>query len=450
MQLSEIAAAVEGRAQGRIEVTAICTDTRAIEPGCLFICLKGDRFDGHDFVEEALAKGAAAILCSEPLSLAAPQVWVPDTGVALLRLAAYYRRKFTLPVVGLTGSVGKTTTKEMVFAVLSQKYKTLKNEGNLNNAIGLPLTVFRLDASYEAAVLEMGMADFGEIAALTRVAQPDIGILTNIGVSHIETLGSRENILKAKLEILEGMAPDAPLLLNLDDPLLQTVRDTGRPMITYGIHNPDCQYRGVNIAHEGLSTHFELAYNGKRSTVTLPTVGEHNVYNALAAFAAGQFLGVPPDLAAQGLQGYEPAGMRQRIRDYQGITVIEDCYNAAPDSMRASLGTLRDLPARKRVAVLGDMLELGEIREQAHRDVGAFAADCKPDALFAYGEAAAGYIEGAAKAGFTHCRHFMEKEALTGALLQTLAEGDAVLFKGSRGMKLEEVIQRLYERWDKR
>lgn len=447
IKVSEIAAAIGAYASGEAVIDEVCIDSRQVAPGCLFVAIAGENFDGHDFVDAAVKAGAAAIVSHKDIECAVPVIRVDNTSAALMKIAAFYRMKFPrLHAVGLTGSVGKTTTKDMVHCVLSQKYKTLKNEGNRNNEIGMPLTVLKLDSSYEAAVFEMGMYFFGEISALTRVARPDVGIITNIGVSHIENLGSQENILKAKLELIDGMRPGSPLLLNGDDKFLRSAIISGFAVDYYGIENKDCRFRAEDIRQGQTSTEFVICFDGQKQAVTLPAIGIHHVYDALAAFAAGIVSGVSPQAAADGLNHYMPSGMRQNVVNKNGVTVIEDCYNASPDSMRAALGVLADIPVKRRVAVLGDMNNLGGISQQAHEEIGKFAVE-KADMLLAVGKKAQDYIKGAQSAGGTAV-YFEDKEELASYLAENLCEGDGVLFKASRGMKLEEVIMSLYERWN--
>lgn len=441
LRLKEISAVLGAACGEDKQILSICTDTRKITEGSLFVALVGERFDGHDFVGAAFEKGAVAAVCSKPVDVNGEVLLVENTGTALLEIAAYYRSLFSIPFVGITGSVGKTTTKEMVYAVLSEKYNTLKNEGNLNNEIGLPTTVFRLDSDYEAAILEMGMSAFGEISRLAKVAQPNAGIITKIGVSHIEHLGSREGILKAKLEILDGLKPNAPLIVNGDDDLLGTVALSDRRVIKFGIENENCDYRAVGIEQSGYNTCFTVIYDGGEQSVTIPTVGTHNVYNALSAFAVGLHLGVSPEKAALGLSKYVTSGMRQNVREVNGITVIEDCYNASPDSVRAATEVLSTMKAGTKVLVFGDMLELGEISESAHREVGALVASKGIDRFYTYGEMAALAAESAKENGIGFVKAFDDKAALAAQLRADLKEDDAVLFKASRGMKLEEVIR---------
>ena len=447
LSIREISDALHTSADFDGSISDVCIDNRTVTSGSLFVCIRGERFDGHDFAESALQSGAAAVLCERDLGLS-HEIIVPDTRRALLELAAYYRSLFDIPVAAVTGSVGKTTVKEMTAAVFSSQYRTLKTEGNLNNEIGLPRTLFRLEADTEAAVIEMGMNHAGELSRLSRTAQPTLGIIGNIGVAHIENLGSQENILRAKLEILDGMQPDTPLILNGDDPLLYGAKITGRPVYYYGIDNPYCRFKAYALETTANGTRFTVDFGVGEQQVTLPVPGRHNVYNALAAFTAGFLLSVDPQKAADALAGYTPAGMRQRLRDVGGVRFIEDCYNASPDSVRAALQTLRDMPAKRRIAVLGDMLELGPVSDDAHTQSGVLASENKTDILFTYGERSERTAEAAKAHGMTCVRHFDSKETLAKELLSVLKEGDAVLVKGSRGMKLEDILQIIYEEMD--
>ena len=286
--LQEAAAALGlPQMQAQATLADVCTDTRKIQPGSLFVCLRGERFDGHSFASQAAQLGAAALLVDHPVDADVPQLVVTDTGKALLQLAGWYRRRFQLPVVGLTGSVGKTTTKEFIALVLGAKYNTLKTQGNLNNEIGVPQMLFRLEDSHTAAVIEMGMNHFGEISRLTQAVAPTVGLITNIGVSHIENLGSRAGILQAKLEILEGMAPDAPLIVNIDNDMLRTVKLGDRPLLTFAIDDQSADFTATDIAEQGSTTTFTVHHSTFTQPVTIPTVGKHDVYNALAARAVG-------------------------------------------------------------------------------------------------------------------------------------------------------------------
>lgn len=449
MSTREIAALFGVPVSVDTEVDCVCIDTRKITKGCLFICIKGENFDGNDFAEKALEQGAAAVICNSYAVCGEPAIRVEDTRKALLALASYYRSKFDIPVVALTGSVGKTTTKEMTALVLSGKYKTLKTHGNFNNEIGLPQVLFKLDGDTQAAVIEMGMNHFGEISALSKAAKPTVGLITNIGVSHIENLGSREGIFKAKMEILDGLAPNAPLVVNGDDDFLEKIDDIqGHRVWKFGIHNGD--FRAENIRQDEENTSFDIVFSGGRESVLLPTVGIHNVYDALAAFAVGCLLEVDSASAALMLSRYVPEGMRQKLVKTGGVTFVEDCYNASPDSMRAAVDTLLSLEGTRKIAVLADMLELGGISEQAHRDIGCAVGEAGVDYLLAYGNHSRWMVQGALGKGIRHADFFETKEAVADALAELIEQGDVVLFKASRSMKMEEVIHSVYDRWEKK
>lgn len=447
LKISEIAKAVGGTCNGEAVVNGVCIDSRLAEKGLLYIAIKGENFDGHDFTASALENGAAAAIISHDVDCDGIFIRVEDTRKALIALAHWFRCTFDIPVVGLTGSVGKTTTKEMTWAVLSEKYKAIKTEGNLNNDIGLPRTLLRLEADTEAAVIEMGMSNAGEISVLSQTTEPTIAIISNIGVSHMESLGSRENILKAKLEILDGLRDGCPIMLNGDDPYLVSARIEDRPVFYYGIDSQSCDYRAVDIEQHDNETMFTVVFDGgKTQRIVIPTIGIHNVYNALAAFGTGMQLGVTPNQAAEGLLKYVPSGMRQRVKVVGGIKFIEDCYNASPDSQRAALKMLSSVNAQRKIAVLGDMLELGKISVEAHTNAGLLAAKNKIDVLMTYGENSLATAENAVKCGVPVVKSFLDKKELADALFETLKEGDTVLFKASRGMALEDVINDLYER----
>ena len=446
MKLSEIATALSlDLPCSDRTINAICTDTRGMEPGCLFIAIKGDNFDGHDFVGTAFANGAAAAVCRKGAEAAGEIFYVNDTRQAFLDIARCYRMKFDIPLVGLTGSVGKTTTKDMIACVLCGKYNTLKTEENNNNDIGLSKTILKMETGTEAAVLEMGMRGFGEISVLARAALPTMGVITNIGVSHIERLGSQQGILKAKLEIMEGMDGSSPLFLNADDELLyDAAQKIGHPVVFYGIDNINADYIAKDIVTKDGDTEFDIYFGKQRVRVKLPAIGKHNVLNALCAFAVGMSAGIEQEAAALALESYVPSGMRQKIVRTGGILVVEDCYNASPDSVKASLEAFKLIDGKRKIVVLGDMLELGDYSESAHMSCGEAAAKTKPDALFLYGRYTYSYRKGAETRAQGNIFDFSEKSRLTAALIDYIRDGDALLFKASRGVKLEEVINALY------
>lgn len=448
MSLAEIIQAVDGSFGFPVDtmVSAISTDTRKITENSVFIALKGERFDGHDFAAKAMELGAAAVITERPVE-GAKCIIVDSTAKALLDLANFYRRKFDIPLIGVTGSVGKTTTKDIIACVVSRKYKTLKTQGNLNNEIGLPQTLFGLDREYEAAVIEMGMSHFGEISRLSMCACPTCAVITNIGVSHIENLGTQENILKAKLEILDGADYDAPLILCKDDKLLAGAEIHGeRRVVYYSVKKKDCEVYASDIETYESSVSFTVNYHEGRIGAVIHCLGEHNVKNALAAFCVGLELGIDPEEIVKGIADFRPEGMRQNIVVKNGVRFILDCYNAAPDSMKASLSVLSQTrTSGKRYAVLADMLELGKNSRQYHKTVGKYAATSKADMLLCFGKNSHYYIEGAVQSGFPEesCLYFDDRQKISEYLKDVLREGDTVLLKGSRGMRLEEVVNAL-------
>jgi len=377
-----------------VPITAVVTDSRKVQPGCIFVCFPGERVDGHDYAAKAYQAGAEYVIANHPVE-GVPEdhlVICESSYLAMIRMASNYRTLFSPLMIGVTGSVGKTTTKEFCYAVLSAFGNTLKTEGNQNNEIGLPNTLFRLEDTTQYAVVEMGMSHLGEIARLVRAARPSAGIITMIGVSHLENLGTRENILKAKMEICQGLPDGAPLVLNADDDLLPTAQIPGRLRpVWFGIRSSSADVRAINIHTVGEGTGFTLVDNVDGETyefsVTIPTAGVHTVYDALAAYTAATRLGLERARAARALASYQTTGMRQNIVQHGGVTFIEDCYNASPDSMKAALQILHDRqpgPGGRRIAVLGDMLELGAASEPGHRQTGKWAADAA-DLLVAYG-----------------------------------------------------------------
>ena len=431
-----------------LPINAVVTDSRKVAPGCVFVCFPGVRVDGHTFAAGAYKNGAAYVIANHPVE-GVPEdrtVVVPSSHMAMVRMASNYRMLFSPKMIGVTGSVGKTTTKEFCYAVLSAFGKTLKTEGNQNNEIGLPNTLFRLEPDTEYAVVEMGMSNLGEIERLARCARPNAGIITMVGVSHLESLGTRENILKAKMEICAGLPDGAPLALNADNDLLPTAQIPPRLRpVWFGIDAENADVRAVDIAPAGTGTSFTLVDKefGKFE-VTIPTAGRHTVYDALAAYAAATRLGLDAARAAAALADYRTTGMRQNIVEKQGVTVIEDCYNASPDSMKAALSVLHDLPVQgRRIALLGDMLELGDATETGHRQTGEWAAGAGVDLLIAYGSLSTAMAE-AAKAKEVSVIHCQTAQEVVQCLQQNVHSGDALLAKASHAMGLEDVLQKFY------
>ena len=447
LTLSELSRAVGGRLlnadAAEVLVSSLSIDTRTLRAGDVFCALVGERFDAHDFIE-TLPDTVSAVITQVEKQTAVPQILVEDTTEALGKLGAYVREKVAPRFcVGITGSVGKTTTKEMVGDILTKAMRVHSTVGNFNNAIGLPLTLLGLSEEDDALVLEMGMSDFGEISYLTRLARPNIALVTNIGMSHIENLGSREGIRDAKLEIIEGMQAGDTLILNGDEPLLrceQVRAKTAHLNVIYvGFDRendvyPTDIYRGRNYLS------FDIVSPKGEERVTIPAIGDHFVRNALFACAVAQTVGVTDDEIQRGFSSYEPQGLRQKIYERGGVTVIADCYNASPESMNAALKVLQSRSGRK-IAVLGDMCELGSMTHMAHNRVGHDVVDCEIDVLYTFGKSARIIAESAVESGFSGAvRSFEDKEELARALKELFRDGDHVLFKASRAMKLEEVI----------
>lgn len=455
LTVQEIVAATKGNlvAGGpdrRVE--SFSTDTRTLEPGDLFIALKGKAFDGHAFLPQALAKGALGCVVSCPIGIPSPPSFVvmqvEETQWALGQIAQLWRRQYPAKVVAITGSNGKTTTKEMTGSVLRQGYRVLVSLGNLNNLIGVPLTLFQLRQEHHVAVLELGMNARGEIHRLAEIAEPDVGVITNIGEAHLEFLGSVEEVAEAKGELLPFLTGNRVAVLNLDDPYLSALlpRVRGR-LLTFGF-NPRAGVRAerTRLTRNG-NTHFTLCVGGKRWPVRLNLPGRLNVSNALAAAAVGTALGLDLDAIAKGIERAPAAPMRmQKIPHPSGAVIINDAYNANPTSMTAALETFfRMTKAEEAILVLGDMLELGSVSEAAHRKVGALVARRCPAFLITLGEKARAIGEGAALNGFDTakircCRDHAEAQA---ALRALLSKTPWVLLKGSRGMGLEKLLEGL-------
>ena len=429
----------------QISFLGASNDSRSVKPGQLFVALEGVR-DGHDFIPAALAAGAAAVLCSHSGG-DFPAIVVKDTRKALGDIAREERKRLNVKVVGVTGSVGKSTTKEMIVGILSQKYRTGKTPVNHNNDIGMPMAILALPEDTEVAVLEMGMNHFGEMAYLTSIAAPDIAVITHIGTMHIEHLGSREGILHAKLEILQGLRPGGHLIYNGDEPLLWNLRGSGSTAPHYfGLENPACDVKGsVRQEAEGCT---ELAVTAGEESfqVCLPVEGRHFVSDALAAVAVARLLEVPVEGIRQGLAGFRSMEGRQEIYEAGGYTIIRDCYNAGPESMAASLTVLGKKNGR-RIAVLGDMLELGVCTQAEHYRVGRIAAG-KCDLLLALGKNAGRVVNGAITGGMrpVDAMAFDSAPELVRVLRAKARPGDIILFKGSRGMKMEQVLDQFLEK----
>lgn len=434
----------------RISVSSLFSDTRNIVQGGVFVALKGSRFDGHNFAKQAVDNGAILAI-TERTVVDVPSIVVKSTRKALLDLGRHFRSKFNIPVVGITGSVGKTTTKDMVALALSCQHSVFKTEGNHNNEIGLPFTIFKLNHSCTAAVFEMGMSDFGEIERLSRTARPNVCIITNIGYSHIENLGSQEGILEAKLEILKGADRKAPLIVNGDDPFLAPLKEDYegyRQVITYGIENENADYRAVDICVKNDRMYFNIMTGGEIiCDVSLFCIGRHNIYNALAAVCAAVAVGCDPVAAAEMLSAFQPDSLRQHVQKRGEQTIIVDCYNASPTSMKASIDVLCEMKPQeggRRVAVLGDMLELGEDSDSLHEQIGEYIVKKGVDLLVCYGKNAKFIAKRADELGM-HAGCSEDKKMVLNFLKYKLKPNDIVLFKASRGIHMEELIEDFYK-----
>ncbi len=418
-------------------------DTRSMNGGELFVALKGTR-DGHDFIHNAFEHHAAAVLC-ERCDGDYPAIVVKDTRIALGDIARGERNRIGMKVVGITGSVGKSTTKEMVASVLETTFVTGKTPVNHNNDIGMPMAILAMPEDTQVAVLEMGMNHFREMAYLSSIARPDIAMIINIGTMHIEHLGSQEGILQAKLEILEGMDPNAPVILNGDDRLLWKVHQLRRPCTCFGVMNPEVSVLGENVRMHDGSVSFDVKTSEGSFEVKLPVEGNHFVLDALAAVTVGLELGVAPEKIAQSLSGFQNMAGRQEMLKTEHYSIIKDCYNAGPESMDAALQVLGNQKGRK-IAVLGEMLELGVNAQAEHYRIGRIAAE-KADYLLALGPNSSKMVEGAVTGGMIDgkAQAYEEQESLLKALNRLARPGDVLLFKGSRGMHMELVLEQFLE-----
>ncbi len=446
--LGQLLQAVGGQLLGEFDkntpIFHVDTDSRDIHPGSLFIPLAGERFDGHAYINAALESGAAGCLAQRERESYRPgkfYVKVSSTQRALRDLAAWYKNQFQIPFVAVTGSVGKTTAKDMLAAVLGVKYKVLKTEGNFNNNIGLPLTLLRLDSSHQVGVVEMGMDKFGEIDYLGGIVKPEVGVITNIGDAHIERLGSRENIFKAKCELLPHIKEDGLLVLNGDDPMLATLRGHAPVRTVFCGQGEGMEYRAQITGGDGVShIHCRLTTPNMDREVCIPALGEHMVYPTLIAAAVAERFGLTPDEIEQGIRQFVPTRMRMNIlRRGNGIIILDDTYNANPQSMRAAISVLSDSQSSYKIAVLGDMLELGPFSPALHAEVGEYLGQAGIQCLVAVGEQSAAMAQGARDAGVPQVLYCQDKgEAME--RLPMLLRGDCtILVKASRGMKMEDI-----------
>lgn len=419
----------EDRRPGRLVI-----DSRQVQPGDIFAALKGENTDGHDYIDKALSMGASCCLAQrlegEP---AGPVIVVDDVQSAIEKLAAAYRAGLNIPVVGITGSVGKTTAKEMAAAVLSQRFNILKTEGNLNNQLGVPMTISRIEAEHEAAIVEMGISGFGEMTVLSKMARPTIAIFTVIGHAHLEFLHDLEGVFRAKTEMLDFMPEDGTVIYNGDDEMLRKLNCPQR-LISYGL-SEDCMVRAENVRQlPGGLTRCDICYGELRFTANIPTYGQHMVHAALEGAALGFALGLSTEEIRAGIAEYKPVGRRGVVTETDYVTLVDDCYNANPDSMRCAVDSLMKLPGRH-VCILSDMREMGEGSPTLHKQLGRYAADSGVELVLCCGPMSAYLAEEMGERAV----YFETKQELIEALPRYIKKGDSVLVKASLGMHLEPV-----------
>lgn len=455
LTLREIAQATNGKiisGEENLEISSVSIDTRKILPKGLFVALKGEKVDAHDYVDVAFRGGAVAVIVEKKIKTDSQNgvILVDDTKEALGKLSKYYKGLFNLKTIAITGSVGKTTTKDMIFSVMNMQYNTIKTEGNFNNEIGLPLTVLRLSNGHEAAVLEMGMSAFGEISYLSDIARPDVAVITNIGMSHIENLGSQEGIYEAKTEVCQFMNKDGLLVVNGDDKfLINAKKKKGIKVVTYGIENSECDYLAYDIENLGIEgTVFKTKLYEVEYKIHIKTPGVHNVYNALAACICGMHYNIAPKRIVEGIENFSLTKMRMAIEKIGDMVVINDCYNSSPDSVVAALKVLSSQNTKK-VAILGDILEMGEFSEPQHYQLGSEVIKNNIDFLITVGENAKHIASGAKDAGMREdsiVSFDTTKEAKEN-ILKYINENDSILIKASRGMSFEEITEEIIEKF---
>ena len=439
--LEEIAAACGGTYVGSdamksAVITSVERDSRQIKDGSLFLAIKGERVDGHDFIQKCYDSGAVCAICEKaPQAADKPYILVSSTLDAVKKIGKAYREKFDIPIVGVSGSVGKTSTKEMLYAVLSQKYKTHKTQGNLNNELGVPLTLLSMPEDTEAAVIEMGISGFGEMSRLSEMAQPTICVLTVIGCCHLENLGDRDGVMKAKTEMFRFARDNAAYILNGDDDKLNTITEVrGKAPVFFGLDKSN-RYYAENIQNNGEGgVRCTLCFDGNALDVTIPAIGSYMVSNALAAVAAGKLLGLSDEQLKNGVEAYKTVGSRANVVNTGTLRIIDDCYNANPTSVKASLDTLVNFDGRT-VAILGDMKELGANELALHYDTGVYAKELGVDRVISVGPLAKELAKGADDIWFESI------EALTPELKTLLQTGDTVLVKASHSMQFEKIVE---------
>ena len=448
LSFKEVVGAVNGiviKEGNNFKSEAVCIDSRKIVKDSIFIAIKGENFNGNKFAVDSLNKGAKLAIVDEEienlevLSEDKYVIKVENCRKAILDLAKYYREKLDVKVVGITGSTGKTSTKDVLAALLSDKYKVFKTQGNFNNEIGMPLMIFSLDNSYDVAVLEMGMSDFGEIERLAKTATPDIAVITNIGLSHIENLKSRDGILKAKMEITSCFNENNVLVINNEDDKLKTVEGKNYKIVKIGFSSSNLE--AINIKLNEENTEFTLVDGNNEQKFNIPLIGKHNVLNTLLGIAVCRELNVSYEEMRNGLKNLEKTSMRLELIKTSTLTIVNDAYNASPDSMKAAIDYLSTLSGRK-IAILGTMRELGEESYNSHKEIGKYAKEKNINTLLVTGDYKEGYKDGF---GEKDLILFDNKEELISSLKKYVASGDNILVKASRGMKFEEIVKFLKE-----
>ena len=449
---------LQNEKNSNVQIYSLCTDSREADENTAFFALVGERVNGHDYIPAAISAGCRCIISQEPVS---PEIIgenvaliaVKDSEMALSYMASTQLEGRSYPVVAVTGSVGKTTTKDMIASVMQEGKKTYVSSGNHNSVIGMPLSAMEIPEDCECAVLEMGMSDFGEIERMSLVAEPDIAVITNIGTSHMEALGDRRGICRAKLEVLCGLKKGGYLILNGDEPLLANISGRSYHTLYVSLTRPNADFFAQNIRVELGGTYFDVVHKGTTyPDFYIPVSGRHNVWAALYAFAVGTLQGLSPEQIKNGFAHFRPADMRQAITNFDGMTLIEDCYNAAPESMRAAIDVLCECAPQnsRRIAVLGDMLELGKDSIKLHRAVGEYLQKRGVDLLVAVGNGGVEIAQGAVEAGMNPAKTllFIDRDNVSDiakCLRSHLTQRDTILFKASRGVRLERVIQALKE-----
>ncbi len=429
------------------EIKAVSTDTRKIEEGTMFIALKGENFNGNNYVLDAFNKGAKIAIVDEvkcdlnELKENVALIKVENTGRALMDLAKFYREKLGLKVVGITGSAGKTSTKDLVAAVLSDKYKVFKTKGNFNNEIGLPLMILELDSTYDVAILEMGMRGLGQIRELVEIASPDLGIITNIGISHIEILKTRENILKAKMEIATFFDKNNTLVVCGNDDFLGALPEAEYKIVKTGV-GENFEIGAKNIALEELSSKFTVYDGKKEEEFSLDMPGEHNISNLMLGIAIAKELGVSFEEMKKGLNNIEATSMRLELIKKDGFSILNDCYNSSPVAVKSAIDVMKNLEGKRRMAVLGTMRELGHKSKEAHEEIGKYAKENGIEKVLCFGDFSENIKEGYGEG----CTVYKNKEELINDLLNIICEGDIILVKASRSLKFEEITKALLEK----